>query len=462
MNITQNTSSTSESTTEEPVMETETSRAKPILQIAWARFSELDANSLARSKSHLGKRRWIASLGILATLFAILAQMFPTDKEPALIGWVFRVLLVATPLIGSGMAAFTKAFYSSGDWLMMRAGAEEVLKEIYFFRTVLKKHKDRRDYLEKRLAEIHRQLLQSMNGELVFKPYTGAVPSNYYPDDPTSDPGFDDLNGDAYFKYRVENQLAWHRKEIQEYQVERVRLQVLILLSGGVGAFLAALGNEFSIWVALTASLTAAFLGWQELRNIDLIIKNYSKVVVELSVVYDHWLNLEPEERTDTEFHRMVKSTEEVLWAQNTEYIRSQQEALKEADLEEEASLVNRVIKESAESAKRTKKVMEDNMVEFARETLEDTEGRVEETFKAALGSLAEEASSELVQQELEAMSKAVVEMAGSAMDKVSSLTSSLANIAQEFAHVDIGRDTTKEELNAILARYPKTNDVKG
>ncbi|HSO10977.1 MAG TPA: hypothetical protein VLT51_01285, partial [Anaerolineales bacterium] len=69
--------STSETIMEEPVMEPETPRAKPILQIAWARFSELDVNSLARSKSHLGKRRWIAVLGVLATLFAILAQMFP-------------------------------------------------------------------------------------------------------------------------------------------------------------------------------------------------------------------------------------------------------------------------------------------------------------------------------------------------------------------------------------------------
>jgi hypothetical protein len=212
----------------------------------------------------------------------------------------------------------------------------------------------------------------------------------------------------------------------------------------------------------LTASLTAAFLGWQELRNIDQIVKNYSKVVVELSVVYDHWLNLEPEERSENEFYRMVRSTEEVLWAQNMEYIKSQQEALKEADLEEEASLINRVIKESAESAKRTKKAMADAVVEHTRETLEVAEEKVEETFKAALGSLAEEASSELVQQELEAMSKAVVEMAENVIERASSLTSSLADIAKEFAHIDIGRDTTKEELNAILARYPRTSEIKG
>jgi hypothetical protein len=80
-------------------------------------------------------------------------------------------------------------------------------KEIYFFRTILQKEKERRAYLENRLAEINRQLYQSM-GELILKPYKGSVPSNYYPDDPTSDPGFEDLTGDQYFKYRVENQLV--------------------------------------------------------------------------------------------------------------------------------------------------------------------------------------------------------------------------------------------------------------
>ena len=457
--------STSESIMEEPVMEYEAPKTIPILQIAWARFSELDENSGDRSKAHLRKRRWIAILGVLATLFAILSQLFPQGQSSGIgviLGWVFRILLILTPLVGSGMAAFTKAFYSNGDWLIMRAGAEEVLKEIYFFRTVLRGHKDRRAYLEKRLTEIQRQLYKAMSGELVLKPYKGAVPSNYYPDDPTSDPGFEDLNGEDYFKYRVENQLAWHRKEIQEYQVERIKIQVLILLAGGAGAFLAAIGGDLSLWVALTASLTAAFLGWQELRNTDQIIKNYSKVVIELSVIYDHWLNLEPEERTDAEFFRMVRSTEEVLWAQNIEYIKSQQEALKEADLEHEANLINRVIKESADSAKRTKQAMEDAMVDYTKETLEDVEEKVEKEFKAALGSLAEEASSELVQQELEAMSKAVIEMAESAMERVSSMKSSLANIAKEFAHIDIGRDTSKEELNTILARYPKSNDVKG
>ena len=447
-------------------MEYEAPKSTPILQIAWARFSELDVNAIARTKSHLNKRIWIAVFGVLATLLALLAQAFQYDprkpESASLAGLILYILLILTPLVGSALAAFTRAFYANGDWLVMRGGAEEILKEIYFFRTILAKRKDRRAYLEKRLTEIQRQLYKAMGGELVVKPYNGPVPTRHYPNDPTSDPGWDDLTGEEYFRYRVENQLAWHRKKINQFQRERVRLQILILVSGVAGAFLAAWGGAISLWVALTASLTAAFLGWQELRNIDTIIKNYSKVVVELSVIYDHWLNLEPEERSEGEYYRMVRSTEEVIWAQNIEYIKSQQEALKEADLDEEASLITRVVKESVDSAKRTQQAMADAIVEHTRETLQESEKKIEETVKAALGSLAEEASSELVQQELEAMSKAVVEMAENVMERASSLTSSLADIAKEFAHIDIGRDTSKEELNAILSRFPKTSEVKG
>ena len=78
------------------------------------------------------------------------------------------------------------------------------------------------------------------------------------------------------------------------------------------------------------------------------------------------------------------------------------------------------------------------------------------------LGSLAEEASSELVQQELDAMSQAVRETVENVKERASAFVSSLAEIKEDFAHVEIGRDTTTEELNTILARYPTTGEVKG
>ncbi|HEX9330369.1 MAG TPA: SLATT domain-containing protein [Anaerolineales bacterium] len=441
-------------------METEAPKAAPILDIAWMRYAQLNASSIRRTNAHKRLRLWIAALGVLATLFSILvASTF--SGGVSLLGVIVKNLFIIIPIAASLLAAFGTRWFATGDWLVTRAAAEEYLKEIYYFRTILRGNKDRRQYLEKRINEIQRQLYRGLGGEYAFRPYPGPIPP-YYKPEYGNDPGLNDLNGDEYFKYRLEDQLRWHIREINEYKRERGILTFLVLAAGGLGTYFAAIGGLLSVWVALTASITAALAGWQQLRNVDAVIKNYSKVILELTSLYDHWNNLEPEERTEVEFYKMVRGCEEVLWAQNTEYIRTMQEALKESDLEEEGGLVNRVIKESVQSAERTKEAARENLHAGAQEILEGVEQKVEATFQAVLGSLAEEASSEVVQQELEAMSQAVTQTAENAMDHSSGFTSSLAQIAQDFAHIDVGRDTSKEELNAILARFPKTNDVKG
>ncbi len=448
-------------------METETPKPAPILEIAWTRHANLDLAADKRTKAFSTIRKRIIWLGVLATLFAIITQIFFLDLKSLtlpmyILGLIVKFFFIATPILASILASFATKFYSNGAWLIYRAGSEEIKKEIYFFRTILQKDPTRRAYLEKRLGEIQRQLFRSLSGEFAFEGYNGPLPSNYNPQDPNSDPGFSELTGDEYFRYRLENQLAWHNRKVNQHKEERRRMTIYILIAGGLGAIFAALGGGWSLWVAFTASVTSAFIGWQELRNVDATIKNYSKVVMELTILYDHWQNLEPEERTPAEFYTMVRGCEDVLWAQNMEYIKSMQEALKEADLSQEAGLINRVIKESVESADRTKQAMADAIAEQTTVTLQATEKKVEETFKATLGSLAEEAASELVQAELEAMSKAASEMVQNAVEKVKSVSSSLADIAKEFAHIEIGRDTSKEQLNAILARYPKSSDVKG
>lgn len=444
-------------------METEAPKNPPILEIAWTRYAQLNATSIRRTNSHKRLRIWIALLGVLATFFAVVyATYFSTQAEtPTLFGTIVHAIFLAIPIVASLMAAFGSRQFANGDWLITRAAAEEYLKEIYFFRTVLRGNEKRREYMEGRINEIQRQLFRGLGGELAFRPYTGSIPPYYNPEY-DSDPGFSDLNGDQYFKWRVEDQLRWHIREVNEYKRERAVLTFLVIAAGAIGSYLAAIGGMWSVWVAFTASIAAALVGWQQLRNLDAVIKNYSKVILELTTVYDHWSNLEPEERTDAEFYKMVRGCEDVLWAQNTEYIKAMQEALKESDLEKEASLVNQVIKESVESAERSKEMMRQTLVEAAQDALDKAEEKVEEVFKAAVGSLAEEASSELVQKELEAMRQAVAEAAENVMERVSGLKSSLAQIAEQYANVDIGRDTSKEELNKILSLYPKTTDVKG
>ncbi|MGD8404442.1 MAG: SLATT domain-containing protein [Anaerolineales bacterium] len=425
----------------------------PILNIAWTRYAQLDALSEKHAKPHYRWRRWIAILGVLAALFAVITQAY-SNFMPNWLSLLLRILLIATPITASVLAAFVNKFYDGNDWLVSRAGAEEILKEIYKYRTLFKNKSDRREWLEKRLTHIQRQVYRGRGGELVLNKAPDKIPPYYDPDNPSSDPGFKDLTGPEYLTYRLEDQLSWHIRKVQQYETERTRLQVFILAAGGLGAFLAAMGSGFSIWVAVTASIGSALIGWQELRNLDGTLKNYSKVIMELMIIYDHWKMLEPEERTDAELFQMVKSTEDILWNQNIEYIKSMQEVLAKETLEE-AELVNDVLKKAVETDEALKKGMRDSTVNYASKSMDEARETLEESFDQTLGSLAEEASSELVQQELAAIGEAV-------SARVTKLSDHLKQIADEFEDVEIGRDTPKEVLNDLLSRYPKTDEVKG
>jgi hypothetical protein len=353
----------------------------PILKVAWQRYAQYDAFAVKRNRSQLRLREWVAIIGVLATLFAIMVQFYGFRSDDIL-SWVFKVLLIIAPILGSILAAFSTKFFGNGDWLTLRAGAEEILKEIYNFRTILQDHADRRTYIENRLQEIQRQVYRGMSGEIVMQPYEGNLPPYYRSDDPYSDPGFKDLLGEEYFKYRVQNQLGFHTRKVNQFQKERVRLQWFILAAGGAGALLAALGGGFSLWVALTASTTTALIGWQELRNLDATVRNYSKVILELTIISDHWNNLGLEARNHAEYYQMVQSTEAILWGQNVEYIKSMQEALTAVKTGEE-NLINQVLKQSVEEDQKLKQSLADSVIQGAETAQLKADQSLTQTYSA-------------------------------------------------------------------------------
>ena len=432
----------------------------PILEIAWTRYAQLDALSNKHSKPHYKWRRWVAIMGVLAAFFAVVTNSF-SDYLPATLNLFLKVLLIATPILSSGLAAFVNKFYDGNDWLVSRAGAEEILKEIYMYRTFFKNKPDRRAWLEKRIATIQRQAYRGLSGEFLLTYKPDKIPPYYDPSNPNSDPGFHDLTGAEYLSFRLENQLAWHIRKIEKFEEERFRLQVYIILAGVAGSFLAAWGGGFAIWVAVTASIAAALIGWQELRNLDPTIKNYSKVIMELMIIYDHWKALEPEERTDYEFFQMVKATEDVLWSQNIEYIKSMQEVLAKETMEE-AELVNDVLKKAIQTDDAFKQHMRESIVDTTSQAMDEARETLEKHFDEVLGSLAEEASSELIQQELAAIAEAAQNAAKAVGAQVARLSDSLAAIKAEFADVEITGNTSPDVLNDLLSRFPKTNEVKG
>ncbi|GAB1469153.1 hypothetical protein MASR2M66_00290 [Chloroflexota bacterium] len=438
-------------------MENQNQDLSPILQSAWKHYAQMDAYSSKRNKTHQRFRRWIGILSILATLLAIITTYFPSN-QPSGLSVTLKALLVLTPLLASALAAYGSKFLANGDWLVVRAGAEEIKKEIYTYRSILKESSSRNAWLENRLAEIQRSVFRGMNSEFLIPSYEDSLPPYYKQGDINSDPGFNDLTGNDYFRYRLESQREWHVRKVNKLQRERVRLQIFILLSGVAGAIFAVF---LPLWTALAASFTAVLIGWQELRSLDSVVRNYSKVAMELSILFDHWKNVSGAEQTDTEFFKMVRTTEAILWSQNVEYIKAMQDALKASDLEEEASLVNRIIGEARESDQRLKQNMRDSMVDFVSDKLDESVDTLSEKFEDSLSSLAREASSDLVQSELAVMRKAAQELSENLSNQVG-LSNTLDEIFAEFKGVDVSVDTPRETLNDLLARYPKTNEVKG
>ncbi len=360
----------------------------PVLELAWKRFAELNENSMKHQDDYMKQRRIIIVLAVLATLFAIIVDGygdfigawkvfdFPVGT---IVEWIFQLLLIMTPIVSSAIAAFSNKFQQGAKYLAMRGAAEEILKEIYTYRTVLQGESDRHKWLNERLGTIQRNMFKAVSGELVLKPYKGNVPP-YYDPDPVNgygDPGFTDITAEEYMEYRLEDQLAWHIKKIQTLQTERKRIQILILLFGGLGALLAALGPGFSIWVALTSSLVGAYVGWEELRGLDLRVTNYSRVILELNLIRDTWLTLDEREKTGEEAIKLIRGTEKILWTQHSQFLKAMQEEFAEAE-GKEAELIENVIQKSKESAE-----------ELQQKIFDEAEGVVTDAIDSALERVA-------------------------------------------------------------------------
>lgn len=357
-----------------------------LLETAWRRFAILDENSLKIQKQYMRMRFNMAGLGILAVLFAILVDNY-SDRVSAIVAIFFRVLLILTPIVLSIFAAFSNKFQQGQKYLSYRAAAEGILKEIYTYRVANQNMPNRDKILSERLAAIQRDLFRGAGGELVLTEYTGSIPPYHDPDDELSDPGLNDLTGEEYLAYRLENQLNWHNKKNLEMQRDRKRIQWSILIFGGVGAFLAAWGGDLAIWVAFTAAIASALVGWEELRGLDMRVGNYSQVILELNIIRDWWFTLRPTGASDADVAKLTIQTEKVLYDQNLEWISAMRKALAEVE-GDEAKLVEEFVEEGRAGTARIREKLFEAAEELTEAGVETAVERAEAAIDDAAGSL--------------------------------------------------------------------------
>ncbi|NET59282.1 MAG: hypothetical protein F6K47_25025 [Symploca sp. SIO2E6] len=282
------------------------------LETAWQRYAQLKTKASEVFRLYQNLRLQAIAFSLLAILVAVIASIV-NDLLTAFMAKALTVSLVLIPIVALVTFAISSKFQQGQYSQVLNAGAEEIRKEIYLYRTLLLGQESRHQWLNERVTAIQSQVMESIGGNLVLKPYTGAIP----PEQPHSDSGFGDLLADDYLYYRLEAQQQASTEELGNLEATQTNLKIGIFLLGGISVLLPVVNINYSIGVAFTLALATALTLWWELCRLDERINQGNQLILALNIIRDRWQSFTPEERTGDNFFQLVLATEKVLWSQH-------------------------------------------------------------------------------------------------------------------------------------------------
>ena len=133
---------------------------------------------------------------------------------------------------------------------------------------------------------------------------------------------------------RLDDQLAFYQDRTGSKERELRKYQIAILVAGGVGTFLAAVGLD--LWVALTTALAAAFTTYLQYRQTENTLMQYNQTATNLMNVKGWWTALTAEQQAEQRnVDRLVEVTERILETETYGWVQQMQDALAELRGEE-------------------------------------------------------------------------------------------------------------------------------
>jgi SLOG in TRPM, prokaryote/SMODS and SLOG-associating 2TM effector domain 1/Protein of unknown function (DUF4231) len=320
-------------------------------------------------------------------------QNFKKEKtlqtaEKALGG--LRLPIIVVPIIISVLLAYYNKFRSGTKWVLLRGSAEAIKREIYWYRSRTGPYSDRLttgsrdDVFHDRIEPVSRRLMQTEVNHGALTPYGGPIPPKMEgvqrsnpqktvqslvgswlfslgsllrlsglrgaaPEEKSTevtegkgDDGTSFLTPARYIEIRLQDQLNYYSKKTPALGEEIKRMQIAILVSGGLGTLLAAVGAE--LWVALTTSLATALTSLVASRQLEETLVRYNQSAADLANVKDWWTKLSPAARRNPKnIDQLVEVTEKVLegelsgWVQRMENALAQLTQLKVEDEKDKA-----------------------------------------------------------------------------------------------------------------------------
>ena len=315
---------------------------KVLLQ-AWETFATYDHNANRQQAQFERLQKAIVILSVVSVALVIIQQVFaPREtsgdlKEAKLANvgfgwWALHHLLILLPVLFTILVTAANRFRNGNKWLLLRAGAEAIKREIYRYRTKACAYTNNSEQrLAKTVEEITRRTMRTEVNLSALAPYhksAGFPP--YMSATDGGDDGFSFLTPDRYVTFRLDDQLRYFQRKTVRMEKQLVWLYWLMFIIGGIGTYLAAIGMQ--AWVALSTSIVAAlgtFLGY---RQTESTLTKYNQAATDLTNVKAWWDSLSAEEQSQqVNIDSLVSHTERVLQSELTGWVQQMQNAL--ADL---------------------------------------------------------------------------------------------------------------------------------
>ncbi len=322
------------------------------LELAWRTFAEYDINASRQQGSFLDLQKWALILGIIGVLLALSKtqlDIFGISLGPDLVmfgqnygsigGNILYVIILTIPITVAYLTNIGNRDNAGTKWILSRAGAESIKKEIYRYRARAEIYSDQqtrklsRDIkLTRKIDAVSSKLMQTEVNTSAMSAYAGAIPPKYGAAD--GDDGLTYLTPERYLKYRLKDQLSWYRGKTVKLENQLTRLRRLIYASGAVGTFLAAIGLE--LWIALTTALVTAFTTYMEYQKVEEKLMRYNQTATDLDNIERWWVALSAEEQAYPEnLDKLVGQTETSIYSEHAAWVQDMQDAMAELRAEE-------------------------------------------------------------------------------------------------------------------------------
>ncbi|HEV2825992.1 MAG TPA: DUF4231 domain-containing protein [Pyrinomonadaceae bacterium] len=318
-----------------------------VLVQAWERFAVYDLNAILQQDRFNRLQIAIITLGVLATALAVTKEFATRGAEvpPWTRWWYVRYVLVVIPIVLTILITAANKFKQGNKWLLLRAGAEAIKREIYRFRARAGDYKEPfngitpiapgaiplptpEQVLAQRIEDITRRAMSTEVNSSSLRPYDKEKDFPPYVKY-CGDDGYSMLTPDRYVQVRLEDQLGYYKRSALKHEKKLKFFQWVIYIIGGLGTLLAAINQQ--VWIALTTALATALTTYLSYQQTERTLTKYNQSFTDLDNVKSWWTALPAEDQTKQEnLDTLVKHTEDVLQSELDGWVQQMQNALAE------------------------------------------------------------------------------------------------------------------------------------